>query len=385
MIKINILRSNEEAKTLIDIHWRYWNLIFHFKKEFDELKIKFKFYFFKSIHDPKFYDCDYIFLDSRAFPRIKTYKDDIIDANYTVDLSLLKKISLKNNNLIWFDTRDSAGTSQFEVMPYVKKYVKKQLYKDMNLYQKDLYGGRYYTDFYNKKFQIVDNRPYIQEFLLDKYKKKLILGWNIGAGRFYNYLEFGYLDYQIERLKIFLKIKNLNTKKILPFFKYNDSSKNDFFVHLKIHNEVAHSRNTVIFQRTELVKNLKNDFPNYKFDNNKITLKDYYKKLIDSKICFSAYGWGEVCYRDFEAIYCGVPFLTADMSNIITWPNVYQDNVTYISYDLDFKNLKDKIEYILNNDRKRKELVSNSQEVLRNVYKDEGKKYFVNKILEIIA
>ena len=62
------------------------------------------------------------------------------------------------------------------------------------------------------------------------------------------------------------------------------------------------------------------------------------------------------------------------MSNIITWPNVNQDNVTYISYDLDFKNLKDKIEYILNNDRKRKELVSNSQEVLRNVYKDEGKK-----------
>ena len=83
MIKINILRSNEEAKTLIDIHWRYWNLIFHFKKEFDELKIKFKFYFFKNIHDPKFYDCDYIFLDCRSFPRIKTYKDDIIDANYT--------------------------------------------------------------------------------------------------------------------------------------------------------------------------------------------------------------------------------------------------------------------------------------------------------------
>ena len=147
----------------------------------------------------------------------------------------------------------------------------------------------------------------------------------------------------------------------------------------------VHNRNSVSFQRIQLLKNLKSNFPNYKFDNNKLKTKDYYKKLLDSKICISGYGWGEVCYRDFEAITCGVPFLTADMSNIITWPNIYQDNETYISYDLDFKNLKNKIENILNNDPKKKELVLNSQEVLRNVYKDEGKKYFVNKILEIIA
>ena len=42
--------------------------------------------------------------------------------------------------------------------------------------------------------------------------------------------------------------------------------------------------------------------------------------------------------------------------------------------------------YMLGTDSlEQKELVLNSQEVLRNVYKDEGKKYFVNKILEIIA
>ena len=281
--------------------------------------------------------------------------------------------------------KDSAGTTEFEVMPYVKKYVKKQLYKDLNLYQKNLYGGRYFTDFYNKKFQVIDRVPYFPELLLDKYKKKLIVGWNVSVCKFFNWLEFNYLDYQIEKLKIFLKIKKLNTKKILPFFKYNNSSKNDIFFHMQIYGPHVDCRNTVSYKRVELLKNLKSNFPNYKFDNNFLKKRDYFKKLLDSKILISGYGWGEITYRDIEAITCGVPFLTADMSNINFWPDIYQDNKTYISYDLDFKNLKDKIEYILNNEPKKRELVLNSQEVLRNVYKDEGKKYFVNKILEIIA
>ena len=33
--------------------------------------------------------------------------------------------------------RDSAGTTQFEVLPYVKKYIKKQFYTEKkNLYEK---------------------------------------------------------------------------------------------------------------------------------------------------------------------------------------------------------------------------------------------------------
>ena len=46
--------------------------------------------------------------------------------------------------------RDSAGTTQFEVLPFVKKYIKKQFYKDKKLILK-LKGGRFYTDHYIKK------------------------------------------------------------------------------------------------------------------------------------------------------------------------------------------------------------------------------------------
>ena len=72
------------------------------------------------------------------------------------------------------------------------------------------------------------------------------------------------------------------------------------------------------------------------------------------------------------------------MNHIDCWPNLYLENKTYISYDLDLKNLRNKIDNLLGDEPLRKELVENAQEVIRNIRNEKGKKYFVNKILEII-
>ena len=158
MIIIHILRGTYSRREF-HIKWTYWSLISYFKEEFNDLKIEFK--FFTKLNNPKIYDCNFLFLDSSSFPHIKE-KGKV---NNYVDINFLKEINLKNNNLIWFDMRDSAGTTQFEVLPYVRKYVKRQLYKDQNFYKKHLYGGRYYTDFYNKNFGIIDEEEYHYELL----------------------------------------------------------------------------------------------------------------------------------------------------------------------------------------------------------------------------
>ena len=118
-----------------------------------------------------FLNGDYLFLNSRLFPKKKQF----------IDLEYLKKIKNQNDNLIWFDMRDSAGTTQFEVLPYVKKYVKKQFYKDKNIYEKDLEGGRYYTKYYIEKYNVKDDTSYGSKLLNKLYLDKLVLGWNIGV------------------------------------------------------------------------------------------------------------------------------------------------------------------------------------------------------------
>ena len=372
MVKINILRGTY-ARREFHLKWSYWNLISYFKEEFEDLKIEFK--FFTSLSNPRIYDCDFLFLDSTGFPQIKE-KGKV---NSYVDIEFLKEISSKNNNLIWFDMRDSAGTTQFEVLPYVKKYVKRQLYKDWNFYKKQLYGGRYYTDFYNKHFGIKDEEEYHYELLDDKYKKKIILGWNCGVFRYFNWIDFNKYDRYLENIKFFFNIKT-NRNVLFPIRKYeNHNKKYDIFFHCNLNIK----RNSIRFQRSKLYELLENSYSNFS-ENYRIPVGDYYKKIINSKICVASHGWGEGSEREFIATTLGVPFLAPNMSHIDCWPNLYVENKTYISYDLDFKNLRNKIDNLLGDELLQKELVENAQEVLRNIRNEKGKKYFIDKILEII-
>ena len=79
-------------------------------------------YFLKN-YQKKFFESDYLFLNSRIFPQ----KMDVLT------LKKLERIKKINGNLYWFDMRDSAGTTQFEVLPFVKKYIKKSFFIKINL------------------------------------------------------------------------------------------------------------------------------------------------------------------------------------------------------------------------------------------------------------
>ena len=364
MKQISIL-INKEAQNL-GLYYGYWNWFLYFQKELNELGLEVK--FFNKL-SKKFLDSDYLFFNSRSF---KSHHDN-------VDLLSLKKIYNMNNNIYWFDMRDSAGTTQFEVLPFVKKYIKKQLYKDQEVYFKSLYGGRYYTDFYYKKFNVRDSQNYIQTKPNRKLIQKVTLGWNIGVAQIFDYSKYSLIDYWKE----YLKFRYFNKKGFDKALNFNDNiyNKNNDIVCLMNKN---FKRETVGYQRKKLHRFIKKS--NYKncIYNQRLSKKDYIKILKNSKISLGSYGWGEICYREFEAIRCGASFITADMSNIDTWPNIYIKNETYLPYSLDFSDITDVINEILYNHKLRKKLIKNSQEILRSTHNLIGKKYFVNKLIEIL-
>lgn len=362
--KINILTPE---KSNLGLYYHFWNWFFLLQNEIKDLGIEVKFY---SSISQKFYEADFLFLNSKSIP-----KD-----NQRISLSYLKKIYSKNRNLYWFDMRDSAGTTQFEVLPYVKRYIKKQFYIDKTIYMKELRGGRFYTDHYTRKYNLTDAVKYDQEPLNKKYISKLLLGWNIGSSFFFDYVNCSKLDYFLELFN-FKYLNKTRYNKVLPYYSNweDDDDKFDFISLMNLN----FKRHSVAFQRQKLMKNLEEINKN-KIISGKLSKKKYYEVLRNTKISVGAYGWGEVCYRDFEAIICGTAFMTADMSNIETWPNIYLDGETYLSYDLDFLNLKDNLDILISDKSLRKKLVDNSRSILRNVHKSPGKDYFLNKILEIV-
>ena len=268
---------------------------------------------------------------------------------------------------MWFDLRDSAGTTNFEVLRYVHMYFKKQLYSDLDLYKKNFYGGRIYSDYYYKKFKIRDHENYNYIKLKDSYKKKIFLSWNIGV----RYFDFDVRNKLLKLLNYYLfKFKNQRNISFSPH------SMNREYNLICTYGKNIY-RNSVRFQREYFEKFIEK---NHKLEDSilfkKIPIKSYYNNLKSSKVLLSLYGWGEICYREFEAVINGCPFIMPNMSHIKTYPNIYKSNETYIPINWDFSDFYEKYALLLNNYKLRKKLVINAQNEIKNIRKTKGYNYF---------
>ena len=134
-------------------------------------------------------------------------------------------------------------------------------------------------------------------------------------------------------------------------------------------------KKAIHFQRNQVNKILSERF-NLPFE--RLSHKSYLNQLRNCKVSVGAFGWGEICYREFEAIKMGAAIIYPNVDYIETWPNIYKDNFSYISYKLDFSDLLDKIELLLNDNHLRANIVENSQSICKNVYLSEGFNYLLN-------
>ena len=91
-----------------------------------------------------------------------------------------------------------------------------------------------------------------------------------------------------------------------------------------------------------------------------VNKRAYMRELAQSKICFSPFGYGEVCWRDYEAVYSGTLLLKPDMSHMETVPDVFVANETYVPIRWDFEDLADTVAAYLSNEARRLEIARNA-------------------------
>ena len=252
--------------------------------------------------------------------------------------------------------RDSAGTTQFEVLPFVKKYVKKNgIFKNLDLYNNDLKGGRYYTDYYINKYNLKDNVEYETSKLDFKYKNKLIMGWNIGVEDYFDFINFTRFHYLYE----FINFKVFNKRTYFFLLKnYQEWKQDNNKKKINTVMNTSYNRNSISFQRKLFKKILNTKYRDYVLKlgtlEKRLSLKNYYKLMQNTQIIICPHGWGEIGNREFLATKMGAAFIKPDMSYIDTWPNIYIKNETYIPCDLDFSNIEYLIDELSNNINLRK-------------------------------
>lgn len=293
--------------------------------------------------------------------------------------TLLGQIRSQVPGLIWFDTKDSTGNFRTTVFPLVDIYAKSQLLKDLNIYnQSGLYSWIYYSHYYHNRFNIDDlNKSDFQgnDPILPEYLAKLRVSWNIGLGD-WNVLRGGKWQ---RRIRYFRSRAHYHCRVIPPI------SPRD--IHIFFRASIPDKVSTLTFQRHETLRRLTmlSNTEKYKIVyHGKVPYRQYLDEIRRSQVTVSPFGWGEVCYRDFESLLNGAVLFKPDMSLIDTWPDYYRPNETYIPYSWDFSDFETRLVELVNSPALRLQIAEAGQANLLTTFSAEGGQVFAQRFADII-
>lgn len=98
----------------------------------------------------------------------------------------------------------------------------------------------------------------------------------------------------------------------------------------------------------------------------------FLEEMQRAKICFSPFGFGELCWRDIEAIAFGAVLLKPDMSHLRTEPDLYRDGETYVACRWDFADVEDKIRELLADAPRRAQITHTAYRTARDYLVNAG-------------
>ena len=102
----------------------------------------------------------------------------------------------------------------------------------------------------------------------------------------------------------------------------------------------------------------------------RVPQRTYYMDMMRSRVVLSPFGYGEVCFRDFEAMCCGALLVKPDMSHVSTKPEFYIAGETYVPVRWDFADADEKIAWYLSRPAEASRIANNAHEKLRVYYKE---------------
>jgi hypothetical protein len=253
------------------------------------------------------------------------------------DLDLLLEVIHERNPtaqivyLDWFAPTDLRLAER--VNDRVSLYVKKHLLSDLSGYGLPTQGDTNLTDFYSRRFGL--ELPEALFSIPDGFLEKLVIGPSFATADFLiNSFASDVPDWLSDR----------------P---------------IDIHARLATS-GTTWYQsmRTECVAAVHALDGLHTLTETGVGLVQYLKELQASKICFSPFGYGEVCWRDYEAVANGAVLLKLDMSHIKTDPDIFLAGETYMPIAWDLSDFEEKIKLLLGDPGLCQRLTRNAFEVL---------------------
>lgn len=249
--------------------------------------------------------------------------------------------------IMMLDYYAPTSSPHFGVLPYVDRYIKRQTLRDKSLYQQDFQGGFIYADFVARHWGFDLKDWYFGSKPDPAQIHKIATGWNLGI---------------TPRYRRMLRISRVNP---IPW------RARPIDIHLRVGtiNRTDKSQEWYQFSRGKALESIQPlASKRHLSGSGRVPARHYFAELYASKIVFSPFGWGEVCFRDYEAVAAGAVLVKPDMSHLETHPNIYVPNVTYIPTPWPCDDIADIVQDHLDK-TSGGDLANNAQSELRNFYK----------------
>lgn len=249
--------------------------------------------------------------------------------------------------LVYLDFFAPTGTPHFGLLSVVDRYGKRQVLKDRRTYLQDLKGGGVFPHFlaescgYDLRGWHFGSIPEEQEL------GKLVSAWNLGVTPQYRQLTAlsGWVPWRWKDRKFDVSLR---------LGLVQQTVKEEWYE--------THRRHTQQLLG-QLPANVRVTPPG------RTRRAVYYWELLNSKIAVSPFGWGEVCFRDYEAVACGCLLVKPSMEHLETAPNIYVPWETYVPVKWDLSDLLPTIETLLRDPTRAQAIAERGRRTLLDYYR----------------
>jgi hypothetical protein len=218
--------------------------------------------------------------------------------------------------------------------PRIKAYVKKQILSDFSRYGRPTIGHTNLTNYYAERFNL--SMPTVQFDVPKDFENKIVLCPG-----------FEY------------------SPRILQLLKHPLNDHRTIDVHARIATNGTDWYTAMRMEAKKAVEALPSSLVVAK--NSRVSRKAYFQELRQSKICFSPFGYGEVCWRDFEAMSTGAVLVKPDMSHLKLAHDVFVPGETYVPIKWDLSDFGETVGRLLATPPEMQRIAKNAYNLLKSI------------------
>lgn len=260
---------------------------------------------------------------------------------YTADVAQALKNS--QTRLVYFDGDDDLNVQWPAVLARVDQYVKKHAFADKADYARHYIGKGNLTDYVARTYgtSFAEDIIPVSGGLDPALLEKVYVGWNIALDD---------------------KIQELSERKLAI-----DNPPRSIDIACRAH--VAQSVWTYPMRHAAMAAiEQMADRWTVRAPRVRVSQEQYYQEMLSSRICVSPFGFGELCWRDFEAMLCGCLLVKPDMSHLRTRPDLFVPHETYVPVRWDYGDLEAQcLPYLHDEARRRRVAMQARQRLLESL------------------